>query len=155
MKNNFVFLLIILFGLPIEAKEYMSLKYDEVNLRTGPGERFPIDWVYQEQNYPVEILESYEVWRQVREVDGTTGWMNKNMLSQKRYALVREEDSLLQHPRLDSEIMAVLQPGVVAQIEECPKGEYCHLKLNYRDKKYHGWFLRKNLWGIDPNEIID
>ena len=133
----------------------MSLKYDQVNLRTGPGERFPISWVYQEKNYPLEVLDSFEIWRQVREVDGTIGWVNKTMLTQKRSVLIRQESGLQEKPQPDSGIVAVLQPGVIAQLKECPAGNYCLLKVNYLDKKYEGWFPRSAVWGIDKDEIVD
>lgn len=153
--NKFVLWVLLLFSVPSVAGEYMSLKYDEVNLRTGPGERFPISWVYQEKNYPVEVLDSFELWRQIREVDGTIGWVHKNMLTQRRHALVRQEKSLLEKPRSDAEAVAILQPGVVALVQECPKGDYCQLKVSYFDKKYEGWFPRASLWGLDLNEVID
>ena len=71
--NKFLGLIILFFALAVHATEYASLKKDQVNLRTGPGDRYPIMWVYQEKNYPVEVLESFEHWRQIREVDGTIG----------------------------------------------------------------------------------
>mgnify|MGYP002766819735 FL=1 len=153
--NKIVFFFCLFFHFTCQAAEYVSLKYDQVNLRTGPGERFPIDWVYQEKNYPMEVLDSFESWRQVREVDGTIGWISKNMLSHRRYALIRNESPLLTKAEPESEVRAVLQPGVVAQIEECPKGNYCRLKVKYGEETYKGWFLRSDLWGVDKGEEID
>ena len=67
-------------SMAVHASEYASLKYDEVNMRAGPGERFPILWVFQEKNYPVEVLDSFEIWRQIRDKDGTVGWVHQNKL---------------------------------------------------------------------------
>ncbi len=153
--NKIFFLLSVCVSCMCFGAEYMSLKYDQVNLRTGPSESFPIDWVYQEKNYPMEVMDSFESWRQVREVDGTLGWMNKNMLSHRRFALVRTESSLLSKAAPKAEARAILQPGVVAQIEQCPKGDYCQLKVKYGEDTYKGWFLRSALWGVDKDEEID
>ena len=72
------FAFILLFPLLARAENegFSSLKSDKVNLRTGPGERFPIQWVYQEKHYPVEVLDYFDIWRQIRELDGTIGWVN-------------------------------------------------------------------------------
>ena len=59
VKHSLVGLVLFLFTIPAWATEYASLKYDQVNLRTGPGERYPIMWVYQEKNFPVEVLDSF------------------------------------------------------------------------------------------------
>ena len=47
-----------------------ALRSDEVNLRAGPGTRYPIDWVYKRRDQPVEILREFEVWRLVQDPDG-------------------------------------------------------------------------------------
>ena len=95
MKSKIVFLGALFWAAAVYAADYASLKYDEVNLRTGPGERFPILWVYQEKNFPVEVLDSFELWRQIREKDGTVGWVHQNMLKKQRYVLIEKEGSLL------------------------------------------------------------
>ena len=71
---------------------FASLKSDEVNLRTGPGQRYPIEWVYRRIGYPVEIVAQFDVWRQIRDADGTVGWVHQTLLSGRRTALVRSEE---------------------------------------------------------------
>src|SRR5258708_28049028 len=67
---------------------YLSLRSDEVNLRTGPGVRYPVDWVLQRRNMPVEVLAEFENWRKIRDWQGTEGWVHQSMLSGRRYAIV-------------------------------------------------------------------
>ena len=38
-------------GLPLPR--FASLKSDEVNVRTGPGTRYPVDWVFKRKSMPV------------------------------------------------------------------------------------------------------
>ena len=39
-------------GLPLPR--FVSLRSDEVNMRTGPGRRYPVEWVYRRQGQPEE-----------------------------------------------------------------------------------------------------
>ena len=153
MKKISLFLLLCV-SLPVWAAEYASLKYNEVNMRTGPGEKFPIKWVYQEKNYPVEVLDSFELWRQIRDKEGEVGWVHQNQLKDARYVLITKEDALLKKVG-DSRLVATLQPGVIARLERCPEGNYCRLSIHSGEEKYTGWYLRSNLWGINSGEILE
>src|SRR3984957_20948866 len=61
-------------GLPIPR--FASLRSDEVNVRTGPGTRYPGDWVFKRKAMPVEIVAEYENWRKIRDWLGTSGWVH-------------------------------------------------------------------------------
>ena len=154
MKKISFWTLLVWISCPVWATEYVSLKYNEVNMRTGPGERFPIKWVYQEKNYPVEVLDSFETWRYVRDKDGDIGWIHQNQLNKARSVLIMKEAPLLKKTD-ETRAVAVLQPGVIARLNRCPKGDYCRLSVQSGDEKYTGWFLRSNLWGVDAGKIID
>src|SRR5687767_12118581 len=39
---------------------FVSLQSDKVNLRTGPGRRYPIQWVLTRRDMPVEIIAQFE-----------------------------------------------------------------------------------------------
>ena len=145
----------MLFAMSVSATEYASLKHDQVNLRTGPGDRYPIMWVYQEKNFPVEVLDTFEIWRQIREKDGTVGWVHQNMLKKARYVIVEKEDSLLKKNDPESSPLAIVQPGVIARLEECPAGSYCRITVSDEVHTKKGWFPRSGLWGIDKNEIVE
>ena len=155
MKNKGLFVFALFFSLSVQATEYASLKHDEVNLRTGPGEKYPILWVYQEKNFPVEVLDSFELWRQIREKDGTVGWVHQNMLKKTRYVIVEKEDSLLKKNDPESHPVAIAQPGVIARLEECPQGNYCKITVSDETYTKKGWFPRANLWGLDAGEVVE
>ena len=138
-----------------EGEGFYSLGYDKVNLRAGPAESFPIKWVYQEKNYPVEVIDSFEHWRQIREVDGTIGWVHQKMLKEARYVIIQEEDKLLSKPLNTGKIIAYVQPGVVGRVRSCPNGDYCLLQFINDDKKIEGWFPRRFVWGLFDGEIIE
>ena len=72
-------------GLPLPR--FVTLSSGKINMRVGPGSRYPIEWVYTRRGMPVEIVAEYELWRKVRDVDGTEGWVLKHMVSSKRGAI--------------------------------------------------------------------
>lgn len=156
MNKILLVLLACLLACPVMAQEkgFYSLGYEKVNLRAGPAKRFPIKWVYQERHYPVEVIDSFEDWRQVREADGTLGWIHSDKLKNVRYVVVQEEDKLLSSPSVSGKVLAYVQPGVLARVESCPEGDYCLLQFSYEDKKMEGWFPRRFVWGLYDGEII-
>src|SRR5207248_1613382 len=66
-------------GLPVPR--FVSLHADRVNLRTGPGDRYPIEWVLTRKEMPVEITGQLEHWRRIRDWEGTAGWVHERMLT--------------------------------------------------------------------------
>ena len=56
---------------------FVSLRSDQVNLRVGPGENYPIEWVLTRKEMPVEIIKEFENWRMIRDWQGTEGWVHE------------------------------------------------------------------------------
>ena len=57
-------------------------------MRTGPGTRYPIDWVYKRRDLPVLIEREFEIWRLVRDPEGVKGWVNQATLAPRRTGVV-------------------------------------------------------------------
>lgn len=149
--------MVLFWGTALFAAEklprFASLRTDEVNMRTGPGERFPISWVYRRTGLPVEILDEFDVWRKVRDQEGTQGWIHKKMLSGKRMALTpkeREVPLYWKHSK-SSPTVAVLKGQLVVEIEACPAmDELCKVQI----QGISGYIDRGYLWGIYAGEVI-
>ena len=73
-------------GLPIPR--FATLKSDEVNVRTGPGSRYPIDWVFKRKGMPVEIVAEFENFRKIRDWQGASGWVYQGLLTGKRSFII-------------------------------------------------------------------
>ena len=71
-----------------QIPRFVSLKSDRVNLRQGPGTEYPTAWVFRRAGLPVEVIKEFEGWRQVRDAEGTTGWVSGAMLSGRRTAVI-------------------------------------------------------------------
>ena len=134
-------------GLPLPR--FVSLRKDQVNLRTGPGVRYPVDWVFIYKNMPVEILAEFKGWRKVRDWKGTTGWVHRSMLSGKyRWIIVRNNtEPLRREAKPEAPVIAKLESKVVGQLEQC-RGDWCEVTVN----GIQGWIKRTALWGVYPNE---
>ena len=81
-------------GHPVYAGKtprYVSLGSDRVNVRTGPGVRYPVAWRFVRRGLPVEIIAEYELWRKIRDRDGAEGWVHKSLLSGRRTVVVQGE----------------------------------------------------------------
>src|SRR5271170_5274282 len=87
-------------GLPVPR--YVSLRADIVNLRAGPGARYPIDWVYKRAGMPVEILREFDVWRLVETPDGEKGWMHEATLVGRRDVIITGGRQTLRAEATDS-----------------------------------------------------
>jgi len=137
-------------GLPIPR--FVVLKADETNIRTGPGTRYPIQWVYHREGLPVEVIEEFEHWRKIRDADSTAGWVHKTMISGTRTVLIKaKEDRVLRsEPSVKGRPLLKIAPQVIARIVECEK-DWCRLQVSGRK----GWIEKKLLFGVYPEEVID
>jgi len=135
-------------GLPIPR--FASLNSEETNVRVGPGTRYPIRWVYQRKDWPVEIIGEFGHWRNIRDHEGAEGWVHKGLLSGKRTAFLRGSTRPL---RLAPDSNSAQIVNVIAHVstirKECTP-QWCHVAVN----QYEGWLLREHLWGIYENEEI-
>ena len=132
---------------------YASLKTDDINMRSGPGARYPVLWTYKRRELPVRIEREFDVWRLVEDMDGIKGWVNGATLTGRRTFVVTgsEPRTLRADASDESDAVAVLKPGVVGRIRSCdPKSAWCQVQA----AGYRGYLQRSWFWGTDPNEPI-
>lgn len=136
-------------GLPLPR--FVSLRSDEVNLRTGPGTQYPVSWIYRRQMLPIEVIAEYRNWRKIRDWQGDEGWVHKNMLSGRRSIIVMGPPrSLLGEPAPSGPVTARAEAGVVGHLLACPEGRYCRVRI----ASHEGWLDRTAFWGTYPGEIV-
>ncbi len=134
-------------GLPVPR--FVSLRADTVNMRTGPGLRYPIDWVFKRRGLPVVVLREFDAWRKVRTADGTAGWIHAAMLSGKRTVRVvgSTMHTLLADPGATSATVALVEPGVIGDLHGC-EGDFCRIDLG----AHSGWIERGHIFGVRRRE---
>jgi len=166
MKSFFIALLAILlycgsgFAAPNEESEtglelprMVSLRSSLINARSGPGNRYPIEWVYKQRGAPVEIIAEFELWRKIKDWEGSESWVHKAMLTGRRFVRVVNpgENNIYAKPDMASDVIAKAEDGVIGEIDKCPsKDSMCLIKFD----SVRGWMPRSVLFGVYADEVI-
>ncbi len=133
-----------------KAEHYASLRSNEVNVRAGPGVRYPVKWKFVQRYMPVQILAEFDTWRKIRDWEGAEGWVHRAMLSVKRsLIIVGRSRTMRRHADESAPAVARLAPGMVAVVLKCPN-DWCKIEA----QGYEGWIRRAGVWGLKPNENI-
>jgi SH3-like domain-containing protein len=153
MLRRLIAALLFVAAFPAQAQDrevpyWASMRVDEVNMRVGPSESYPVEWVYHRADLPVKVVRLYQGWRRVRDQDGAEGWIVARLLSPDRTAVVVGKG--LAAMRAEADATAALrwnlEPGVVGKLGDCEAG-WCELSVGPRK----GWVEQKRLWGAgDP-----
>ena len=152
--------LLVIAGAPVAAADsdaglkvprFVSLRSDRVNLRAGPGNQYPIEWVLTKKDMPVQIIAQFEHWRRIRDWDDTVGWVQHRMVAGKRTVVVNKGSvrPLYQRPDPEAPVTARAEPGVVARLAEC-RGLWCRVETD----DVSGWMRRTDIWGVFPDETV-
>ncbi len=138
-------------GAPVPR--WATFRADEVNLRTGPGTRYPIEWQYHRRDLPVQIQREFEVWRLIEDQDGVKGWVHQATLTGRRGFVVKTADQTLRKSAAeDGNPVAVLKVGVVGRIRACEaKATWCEVDAG----GFRGWIRRDMIWGTFKDEAIN
>ena len=152
-------------GLPVPR--FVSIKSNPVNLRKGPGTKYPRAWIFRQAGLPVEVIREHKRWRQVRDSEGATGWVLRTLLSSRRTALVlpwerstdkRADNGQPEVPLLVSlrasassrgRARAKLEAGTLVGIRSCD-GRWCYVSID----RFRGYIEQQKLWGVYPKEIV-
>jgi SH3-like domain-containing protein len=136
---------------PLPVPRFVSIKFDRVNLRSGPGPRYPTAWVLTRRDMPVEVVQEYDTWRKIRDWEGTEGWVAQAALQARRSIIVAGEiRNLRGNPSADAPVVARAEPGVIGRLDKCPGDapEWC--EVDFAQSK--GWIRRGEIWGVFPAE---
>jgi SH3-like domain-containing protein len=153
MKNSkkfYIFLIsffLIIFNLEnllaSESKKFLSLKNNEANVRIGPSKKYPIKFTYKKKYLPLEVLDEFENWREIKDFENNSGWMHVSLLSKKKTAININDYSLLyKKPTIYSKPIAKLEIGRLVLVKKCKK-KWC--KISTGD--FNGWIFKNFLWG--------
>ncbi|MCC6597325.1 MAG: SH3 domain-containing protein [Alphaproteobacteria bacterium] len=131
---------------------FVSVASDEVFVRTGPGQRYPVEWVYRKKGVPVEIILEYDVWRKIKDFNGQVGWVHHTLLSGRRAAFIlgNETMPLYKKPVQDEHIQAYAEARTLVSVEQC-NGQWCFVNAS----GYKGWIVQNKLWGVYESEVFD
>lgn len=148
-------------GLPLPR--FASVSNAGTNVRVGPGTRYNIAWVFLKSSVPVEIVQEFDVWRKIRDVEGAEGWLHQSLLSGTRTAIVTPwsdggQVALRADDDPEAGVRAWLTPNLIVTLNGCT-GRICEARLTHADRdgrstQYRGFVEQSALWGVYPDEAF-
>ena len=146
INKYYLFFLLIFFSNVSFASEdefFLSLKKNEVNLRQGPSMEYPIKLIYKKKYLPVIILDKSGPFRKIRDFENNTGWIHIALLTKKKSALNKKNNSILfKKPTIYSKPIAKLETGRLVLIKKCNQ-KWCKISSG----EFIGWINKSFLWG--------
>lgn len=137
-------------GLPLPR--FASLRSGNINVRVGPGTKYPLEWVFTNKSAPVEIIAEFDTWRKIRDHEGNEGWVHHGMLSGVRTALILgTRQTVYSKSDQNAKPVAYIDTGAIARVLKC-QGNWCQIQAQAGEQTIKGWLVRDKLFGIYPNE---
>ena len=128
-----------------------SIQASRARMRTGPARSYPASWLYQRSGLPVRVVAVFKEWRKVEDPDGTQGWMQGNLLSDTRTAIVRGTVpiEMRDRPSAGGKLLWRAAPGVVGRLSQCGGG-WCRFDVMGQA----AYVEIGRLWGVEPGETL-
>jgi SH3-like domain-containing protein len=136
---------------------FATLRATKANLHVGPGPNYPISWLLLRPGMPLEIIAEFDTWRQVRDWQGTEGWIHKSLLKGKRsFWTLGKTHELKDKPDEKAKTIAFVEAAVIGVLHEC-QAKWCRVEMksaaeSNKNQAYKGWLPRQAIWGIYPHE---
>lgn len=122
--------------------DYITVKNDDVNVRSGPSTNNPVKMeVFK--GYPFKVLSKKGDWLNVSDFEGDTGWIHQSLVSNGETVIVNANKvNMRASTSTKSAVIAEVERGVVfTQIGK--EGEW--VKVRHSGGTI-GWIYSKLLW---------
>ncbi len=132
-----------LMAAPALSAEYLSIKKDKVNVRTGPGTENPVAMELF-LGYPLQVIEKKGEWTKISDFEGDTGWIHNSLLGANTTAIVNAKTSvnMRAEPSTKSAVVADVERGVI-MTKMATKGKW--VKVRHAGGTV-GWIYSPLLW---------
>jgi len=131
------------------AGEMVAIAGDDINMRSGPGTGFAVLWKL-DAGFPLELITTKGEWLQVRDFEGSSGWVHKKMTQKGAFAIVKANKgtdgqiNVRKEPDLSAEVVAKASYGVVFKVLQ-KQGGWVRVE---HDQGVAGWVDSRLLWGL-------
>ena len=134
----------------LPVPRWVSLKFNEVNARAGPGDDYPAIWTYRAKGLPVQVVQETKEWRKVCDPEGGAAWIHRRTTDGARTIFHRggQPLALRADPRGEARIRALLAVRGVARLHRC-EGGWCLVEAGRRK----GWVPARSLWGVQERRV--
>ena len=132
-------------GLPVPR--YVTLKFDDVNARAGPGDDHRLLWVYHARGLPVQVVAENLEWRRICDPEGGLAWVHKRTTDGRRTVIRLQPGAvaLYSRPKPETKIAAYLNARSLAGLVKCNDKGWCKLQSG----GVTGWAAPGQVWGTD------
>ncbi|MBW1635720.1 MAG: SH3 domain-containing protein [Deltaproteobacteria bacterium] len=125
------------------AAEYVSVKKDGVNVRTGPGTDKPVSMELF-AGYPLKVIKKQGDWYKVSDFENDTGWIYKSLITKGDTVIINAKKSVNMRsgPSTKSSIVADVERGVVLT-KISRKGKWTQVR---HSSGTVGWVYNPLIW---------
>lgn len=134
----------------LPVPRWVSLKFNTVNARGGPGDDYPAVWTYRAKGLPVQVVAETREWRKVCDPDGGSAWIHRRTTIGDRTVFHRGGQTLAirTEPKDGARTRALLAVRGIARLDRCEKG-WCLIRAG----KAKGWARSNSLWGLSERRV--
>lgn len=147
LKQFVITIILFSFCTPALAAEYISIKKDGVNIRSGPStKKTEILWeVFKD--FPLQVVKRKGDWIQAKDFEGDQGWVFANLAGKNKRVIVKVNTANMRTgPGKDFELVATVKYGVVFTPKE-KDGDW--IQVRHEDGT-SGWIYNKLIWPSNP-----
>jgi SH3-like domain-containing protein len=126
----------------------VSVTGNNVNLRKGPSDQYPVIWELG-QGFPLKIIGSQGNWLKVSDFEDDVGWIFKDLVGRKPHLIVKANKkskariNIRSGPGRKYKIVGKAEYGVVFETLQQKDG---WAKVRH-ERGLTGWIKRSLLWG--------
>lgn len=125
------------------AAEYVSVKGDNVNVRTGAGTNYEVSMELF-KGYPLKVVSTQGEWLKFVDFENDSGWIHQSLVNDGNTVIVNgnKNVNMRAEPNTNSSVVATVDRGVVMTKLET-KGKWVKLK---HSSGLIGWIYKPLLW---------
>ncbi len=127
----------------VQAAEIVSVKKDNINVRTGPGTDNPV-FMELFKGYPLKVVSKKGEWIKITDYENDKGWIHSSLIEKGNTVIVNAKNkvNLRSGPTTKSAIVASIERGVVLT-KLSSKGNW--LKIRHSSGT-EGWIYQPLVW---------
>jgi len=133
----------------VVSAEMVSIKGDDINMRSGPGTNQPVLYTLG-SGMPLDVIGRSNDWLQVNDFEGDTGWVHQSVVSDNPTVIVKanknstSQINVRSGPSTKNKIVGKAFYGVVFR-KLGVKNQWVEVE---HDGGMRGWVDRRFLWGM-------
>lgn len=131
------------------SAEMVSIKGEDINLRSGPGLNYPVVFLLG-PGMPLDVIKRSGDWLQVRDYENDIGWVHKSTVNNTPTVIVKANKNsngqvnIRSGPGIKNKIVGQASYGTVFR-----KGKEREQWVEVEhDQGLKGWIDRNLLWGL-------